>query len=75
VEEEKLPLTLTEQFENNTIRRVWYQDEWWYSLVDVMTIFAGTNRARKYWHDLKKKIIEDEGYSQRPHALRAGACV
>jgi hypothetical protein len=27
-----------------------------------MAVFAGTDRARKYWYDLKKKIIEEEGY-------------
>ncbi len=29
-----------------------------------MSVFAGTNRARKYWYDLKKKIIEEEGYTE-----------
>ena len=60
--DEEQQLTITEQFENNTIRKVWHEGEWWYSLVDVMSIFAGTNRARKYWSDLKKKIVEGEGY-------------
>ena len=29
-----------------------------------MSVFAGTKRARKYWSDLKKKIVEGEGYSE-----------
>src|SRR5689334_12260327 len=62
--DEERQLTIVEQFENSPIRRVWYQGEWWYSLVDVMSVFAGTNRARKYWYDLRKKIIEEEGYSE-----------
>ena len=57
-------LTIVEQFENFPIRKVWYQEDWWYSLVDVVAIFSGTNRARKYWYDLKKKIIEEEGYRE-----------
>ena len=61
---EEAQLTIIEQFENNSIRKVWHEGEWWYSLVDVMTIFAGTNRARKYWSDLKKKIVEEEEYSE-----------
>jgi prophage antirepressor-like protein len=60
--EEDRQLTIIEQFEESPIRKVWYQGEWWYSLVDVMSVFASTKRARKYWSDLKKKIIEDEGY-------------
>jgi DNA-damage-inducible protein D len=62
--DEKWQLTIAEQFENNTIRKIWHEGEWWYSLVDVMSVFAGTNRARKYWYDLKKKIVEEEGYGE-----------
>lgn len=62
--DEERQLTIVEQFENSPIRRVWYQGEWWYSLVDVMSVFAGTKRARKYWYDLKEKIIGEEGYSE-----------
>jgi DNA-damage-inducible protein D len=62
--DEEKQLTIVEQFEENAIRKVWHEEEWWYSLVDVMGIFAGTDRARKYWSDLKKKIIQDEGYRE-----------
>lgn len=57
-------LTIVEQFENFSIRKVWHQGEWWYSLVDVVAVFSGTSRARKYWYDLKKKIVEEEGYHE-----------
>src|SRR6266536_1212871 len=62
--DEERQLTIVEQFENSSIRWVWYQGEQWYSLVDVMSVFAGTKRARQYWHDLKEKITGEEGYSQ-----------
>ncbi|HTI14198.1 MAG TPA: BRO family protein [Dictyobacter sp.] len=57
-------LTIVEQFEDFSIRKSWYQEEWWYALVDVVAVFSGTSRARKYWYDLKKKIIEEEGYHE-----------
>ena len=60
--DEEQQLTIAEQFENKTIRKVWYEGEWWYSLVDIMSVFAGTSRARRYWYDLKKKIVEEERY-------------
>lgn len=62
--DEERQLTIVEQFENSPIRKTWYQGEWWYSLVDVMSVFAGTKRSRQYWHDLKEKITGEEGYSQ-----------
>lgn len=50
-------------FDGQVIRRAWHQDEWWYSIVDVVAIFTATERARKYWSDLKKKLSE-EGFNQ-----------
>ncbi len=62
--DEERQLTIVEQFEDSPIRKIWHQGEWWYSLVDVMSFLVGTTRARKYWNDLKKKIIEEEGYRE-----------
>jgi DNA-damage-inducible protein D len=57
-------LTIIEVFEGLPLRKVWHEGEYWYSLVDAMAVFAGTTRARKYWSDLKKRIIEVEGYTE-----------
>ncbi len=38
-----------------------HENEWWSSVVDVIEVLTGSDRARKYWSDLKKKI-SDEGY-------------
>ncbi len=62
--DEHLQLTIIEQFEGQNIRKVQYQGENWYALVDIMAVFAGTGRANKYWYDLRKKIIEVEGYKE-----------
>jgi DNA-damage-inducible protein D len=62
--DEERQLTIVEQFENSPIRKIWYQGEWWLCLSDVVAVFAGTKRASKYWHDLKKSIIEEEGYTE-----------
>ncbi|MBI3955337.1 Bro-N domain-containing protein [Candidatus Gottesmanbacteria bacterium] len=50
-------------FKGNKIRKTLYQDEWWFSVVDVIEALTGTDRPRKYWSDLKKKLIK-EGYSE-----------
>ena len=45
-------------FENKNIRTAWNEDEeeWYFSVVDVIEILTGTDRPRKYWNDLKKKL-------------------
>ena len=51
-------------FKKDSIRRVRHNDEWWYSIIDVVGALSGTDRARKYWSDLKAKLIEKEGFSE-----------
>lgn len=48
-------------FEGKQIRKIIFQDEWWFSIIDVVEVLSGTSRARKYWLDLKTKILA-EGY-------------
>jgi hypothetical protein len=50
-------------FRKREIRRIIHKDEWWFSVVDIVEALTGTHRGRKYWSDLKKKLIE-EGYSE-----------
>jgi DNA-damage-inducible protein D len=50
-------------FQEKQIRRVWHAEEWWFSIIDVIEVLTGTNRSRKYWNDLKKKLLT-EGYFQ-----------
>ena len=35
------------------IRRILHQKEWWFSVIDVIEALTETDRARKYWSDLK----------------------
>ncbi len=45
-------------FENKKIRYVWNaeEEEWYFSVVDIVEVLTGTDRPRKYWNDLKKKL-------------------
>jgi len=56
--EEKSKLAL---FEGQQIRKLFHEGEWWFSIIDVVDVLVGGDRARKYWSDLKKKLA-DEGY-------------
>lgn len=50
-------------FKNKKVRKTSYQNEWWFSIIDVIEAITESERPRKYWADLKKKLIQ-EGYAQ-----------
>ena len=50
-------------FKGKSIRKTIFQKEWWFSIIDVIEALTGTDRPRKYWGDLKKKLTT-EGYAE-----------
>ena len=52
-------------FENQTIRTAWNeeQEEWYFSVVDVIHVLTGSENPRRYWSDLKRKL-KSEGATQ-----------
>ncbi len=46
-------------FENKKIRRTWYEEEWYFSVVDIIAALEISSRPRKYWADLKKSLVEE----------------
>lgn len=44
-------------FEDKQIRRVWYDDGWYFSVIDIIDALEVSSRARKYWSDLKTDLI------------------
>lgn len=51
-------------FKGKQIRKVIYQDEWFFSIVDVIEVLTESSNARRYWSDLKIQLTEKEGLSQ-----------
>lgn len=50
-------------FKGKGIRKAIYKNEWWFSIIDVIETLTDSDRSRKYWSDLKKKLI-NEGYRE-----------
>lgn len=46
-------------FQGKKIRRTWFNEEWWFSVVDIVEVLTESGRARKYWSDLKKRLTEE----------------
>ena len=49
-------------FKNHPIRKIFHKNEWFYSIVDIIRVIVGTDRPRKYWGDLKDKLLNTEGF-------------
>lgn len=52
------------KFRGKEVRQVFHENEWVFSVVDVMAAITGTDRPSKYWADLKKKLIKNEGFTE-----------
>ena len=50
------------RFEDKKIRRTEYNNEWYFSIVDVVAVLTGSSVARRYWSDLKRKLNKEEGF-------------
>ena len=51
-------------FKGKSIRKIIYNDEWYFSIVDVIEVLTESSNSRRYWSDLKSKLTENEGFSQ-----------
>ena len=60
---ENTPSSHIALFRGKEIRKVIYQNEWWFSIVDIVGALTDNERARKYWNDLKNKLME-QGYTE-----------
>jgi len=54
-----LPATRVALFEGKQIRKVFYRDEWWFSVIDVIEVLTESSVPKRYWSDLKSKLISE----------------
>ncbi|MBA3045446.1 MAG: Bro-N domain-containing protein [Euryarchaeota archaeon] len=48
-------------FQGKGIRRKWHEDEWWYSVVDVVGILSESQDSGNYWKVLKHRMGQEGG--------------
>ncbi len=49
-------------FQDKKIRRVWHNEEWFFSVVDIAAVLTGqgdAQKARKYWNKLSQRLREE----------------
>ncbi|MBP5435532.1 Bro-N domain-containing protein [bacterium] len=58
---EEVKNTQIKIFEERQVRTIWdkEKEEWYFSVVDVIAVLTDSDRPRKYWNDLKNKLIAE----------------
>ena len=46
-------------FNKNKIRKIMHNNEWYYSIVDIIQILTGSIDANTYWRKLKQRLTEE----------------
>ena len=46
-------------FDDKKIRRIWYNEDWYISIIDVVEVLTESNNPRRYWSDLKSKLVSE----------------
>ena len=59
-------------FEGSNIRKVWHDEQWYFSIYDVLQILTNTTNPKRYWSDLKKRDTEldKQGGTQISYPLK-----
>jgi len=48
-------------FQDKKIRRIWHNNEWYFSVVDIVEVLTDSSVPKRHWPDLKFKL-QEEGF-------------
>ncbi|MCW5590329.1 MAG: Bro-N domain-containing protein [Legionellales bacterium] len=51
-------------FNEKNIRRQYYQEEWYFSIIDIVSVLSESSNPRRYWSDIKRQLVSKEGFSE-----------
>ncbi len=53
--------TISNLFEGNEIRSVWdsNKEEYYFSIIDVISALTNSKIPKRYWSDLKRKLMQE----------------
>jgi DNA-damage-inducible protein D len=57
---------LPTDFDGQSIRRVFDEatETWWFSVIDVVQVLTESKSPKRYWSDLKRKLLQEAGSDQ-----------
>jgi hypothetical protein len=59
--EQKIETTKIALFKGNKIRKTIHQNEWWFSVVDVVEALTDSVKPRVYWNAMKTRVKSEDG--------------
>ncbi len=51
-------------FEGKNIRRIWHNDQWFFSVVDIVQVLTDSPTPRQYWGKIKDRNFNNLSYPQ-----------
>jgi DNA-damage-inducible protein D len=52
-------------FQEKQIRRIWHNEQWFFSIVDIIAVLSESPIPRTYWSKLKTKLSKESGQTCR----------
>jgi hypothetical protein len=49
-------------FKGKKIRKTLFQNEWWFSVIDIIEALTDSTQPSKYWSAMKARIINEDGF-------------
>ncbi len=49
-------------FQSREIRRKWYEDEWYFSIIDIIAALTESSNPRDYWYKMKIRVKDEDGF-------------
>jgi len=46
-------------FDGKNIRRLWYNTEWFFSIIDIVAVLTNSSIPKRYWSDLKSRLLKE----------------
>ena len=49
-------------FQDRKIRRIWREDEWYFSVIDIVGVLTDSANPRDYWYKMKIRVKSEDGF-------------
>ena len=49
-------------FQDRKIRRIWFENEWYFSVIDIVGVLTDSANPRDYWYKMKIRVKTEDGF-------------